>query len=232
MALNTTLANLLVMLKAEIGNALTAGIATADDAVLRVLLSNKQKYLSYLYDFVDLELRVAVTATAATRTFNFPTSLDVNRPVKIFTKLTVQDLWRPMDYGVDEPELSLFNSDAGVTADPIRKWQFYGVDGSGNRKVQVWPIPTTDQYLLVDGQIVLPSLAVDSDKAAIDDLMLVLFVAADRLTRTDQSDASTKLQQAQTIAVSLSRTSPKRDPVFSLGGDRYGQRRSMTVYVP
>lgn len=227
MSLQTTLANLLVMVKAEIGNALTAGIATADDAALRVLLSNKQKWLAYQYDFPDLELKV--TQSIATRYGTFPVTLDLNRPVIVETKWTT--FWHELGYGIDAQEFMFYDSDTGATADPIRKWQLHGMDGSGNRTYEVWPIPTASVSVRFTGQIPLPALAIDADKAALDDMLIVLFVAADRLMRTNQADALSKKAQAEQLAVALSRTSPKRNSVFSLTQNRGAMRPPRLTYI-
>jgi len=228
--LNNTLSEILKMTKAEIGNSITSGVGVADDAVLRVLLSNKQKWLSYQYDFPDLERKVTVSIAASTRYSNFPVaSLDINRPVIMETKWTTY--WRELQYGIDASEFMFYDSDLGRVADPIRKWQLHGIDGSGNRTFEVWPIPASDVQVRFIGQCVLPALAVDADKAALDDLMLAMFVASDRLMRTNQNDAQAKLAQAQQLAISLSRTLPKRDSVFSLTQNRGAQRPPRLTYI-
>ena len=229
MALYTPVSTLLTMLKAEIGSSLTAGVSSADDAALRVLLSNKQKFLAYQYNFPDLELKVTQTVTAGTRYGTFPVTLDLNRPVLMETKWTTY--WRELEYGIDAQEFMFYDSDLGRAADPIRKWLLHGVDGSGNRTYEVWPIPASDVQVRFTGQIPIATLSADSDKAQLDDLMLVLFVAADRLMRTNQTDARAKATQAEQIAISLSRTLPDRQPVFSLTQNRGAQRPPRLTYI-
>lgn len=320
------------MLKAELGHTLTDGVATADDANLRVLLSNKQKWWAAMYDFPDLETRQDVAVLASTRYYQMPTSLDRTRPFKVETKYN--DVWQPVCYGIGSDEFTVWDSDANDTQDPVLKWVLHGVEVSGPptaltvnttaagnvdvgahsyyvtyvtangetafsdaltvtiassakkvtlnvpvststhvtaRKIyrtkaagttvylvttisdnttatyedntadsglvttgtggtgaavttfEVWPIPASNQTLRFTGTAVLPRLEQDGDVAVLDDMMLVLSVAADRLAKYDASEAGLKLKQAQTIAASLGATLPRREPVFKLAG---GNRRN------
>lgn len=221
MAYGTLLSELLLMLKAEIGSSMTANVAVADDTVLKRLLSNKQKALVHEYDFPNLETKA--TQSIAARYGTFPTTVSRDRPFHVQVKWN--GLWVDIteDYGIDEEQFTQYDSDDGDTGDPIRRWQFNN-DGSVTPasltvdRYEVWPVPATAQSIRFVGTMVLPPLSADTDKAVLDDMMLVLFVAADRLMRYDQKDAAAKLAQAQGLAARLSTSLPRREPVFKLGG--------------
>lgn len=220
MAYGTLLSDLLLMLKAEIGSSMTANVAVADDTVLKQLLSNKQKQLVHEYDFPNLEVKAEQAATA--RFLTFPTTVSRDRPIKVEVSwgkwVDITD-----DYGIGPDEYNVFDSAAGETSDPIRRWQFSN-DGSVTpasltvNRLELWPVPATSQNTRITGTMVLPALSATTDRAVVDDMMLVLFVAADRLMRYDQKDAAIKLAQAQQIAARLTATLPRRDSVFKIGG--------------
>ncbi len=95
-----------------------------------------------------------------------------------------------------------------------------GGTGASVQTFEVWPIPVTNGQLRFIGSVPLPRLTEDGDVAILDDMMLVLSVAADRLARYDAADAKLKISQAQQIAFRLGATLPRRQSVFSLTGNR------------
>jgi hypothetical protein len=219
MAYGTLLSELLLMLKAEIGSSLTTGVAMSDDVVLRRLLSNKQKALIHEYDFPNLNVRAEQAIAAQYGTF--PATVSRDRPVLV--EVDQDDVWVPLDYGIGAEQYLQYGPTE--TSDPIRRWQFRN-DGSVTPasltldRFEVWPVPASSQQVAFTGTMVLPPLLADTDRAVLDDMMLVLFVAADRLRRYDQKDADLKLGQAQQIAGRLAATLPRSEPVFCLGGSR------------
>jgi hypothetical protein len=75
--------------------------------------------------------------------------------------------------------------------DPIQNWRW-----SEEGQFEIWPINVQGQSIRFTGQRALDPLAAGTDTADLDDLMLVLFVAADILARSKQADAKLKLDAA------------------------------------
>lgn len=324
MALGTSLITLVDMLKAELGNNLDTGVATADDTTLRRLLANKQTWWAHEYDWPDLELKTTVATVASQRYYIFPPTISRDRP--LIVEAMWNQYWIPLAYGIDAAEFAFYNSDSGEAADPVRNWQLHGLEVAspppqptavledsgltgvykyyttfvtangetalseplilditdksvtvdvpassssyvtarrmyrtksngttiyflqsfpGNtatvypdpspdtdltvvyaattsatvQTYEVWPIPASSGTgVRFTGQVPLPRLTQDGDAALLDDMLLVLSVAADRLARYDSADARLKLSQAQQIAARLGATLPRRSPKFSLIG--------------
>lgn len=121
MSRGTSLITLRQMLKAELGVSLTPGVNTADDARYNQLLFNKQIELAGMNDGVFLRDRKDVEVGALGRFYPLP-QLNFDRPH------TCQNLWNqvwcPMDYGIDEQDYNLINSllNPPMTVDPVKKW--------------------------------------------------------------------------------------------------------------
>jgi hypothetical protein len=230
----TTLANVLLMLKAEIGYTLTASVATADDQQLYRLIDNEQKRLAADFDWSFLDKYTDVAATVGSRNLTLPTTIVFERPtivVRLFNTL-----WQEIGHGISEGEYNITNSDLGVRQDPIQRWRM----NSDGTTFEVWPIPATAQTVRFHGQRPITSLqtagAYDSAKTLdLDDLLVVLFVAANRLLRMKQQDGQLMLARAQARLQMLRVSSPTlfaRDTI--LGGnatDEAKPRRNVGMIV-
>jgi len=225
------------MLKAELGYTLTANVATADDQQLYRLIDNEQKRLAADYDWSFLDKYADVAATVGSRNLNLPlTNIVFERPTLV-TRL-FNTLWQEIGHGISDAEYNVVNSDLAVQQDPIQRWRL----NSDGTTFEVWPIPSTAQTIRFHGQRPITSLqtagAYDPAKALdLDDLLVVLFVAANRLARTKQADAQLTLARAQARLQMLRVSGPAlfaRDTI--LGGDAADEsprRRNvgMTVVV-
>lgn len=211
MARGTALSDLVTMLKAEIGYSLTSGVATAEDARLKILLSTTQKWLAADFDWPFLKRTGDVLLAAGDRTGTLPTTLDYERPVMVSSQ--DQDIWVPVVYGISPQDFNAWNSDDDERSDPVRKIQ-YATDTT----FEVWPLPATESTVRFVGQKRLDELAADDDEAELDDLLLVLFTAAELLAGQKQADAEAKLVRAQKRLDTLKAAYPKPLQVFKLGG--------------
>lgn len=224
------------MLKAELGYNLTANVAVADDQQLYRQIDSEQKRLAADYDWPFLNKYGDVSATIGTRNLTFPaSSVVLERPLRVERKFNT--LWSPIDHGIEDCDYNVFDSDTGRTADPIQKWRLNS-DGS---TFEVWPVPATVQTVRFHGQRPITSLltasAYDPTKTLdLDDILVVLFVAANRLARSKQQDAALMLQRAEDRLRMLRASGPavqERRTFFGGGTVETEQRRTvgMTVVV-
>src|SRR5438132_3496691 len=216
----TTLANVLLSLKAELGYNLTSGVASADDQILYRLIDNEQTRLAADYDWAHLDKYADIAATVGTRNLNFPaSSIVLERPLRV--ERYYNTLWQEIKHGIKDEDYNIYNSDLGLKYDPVQKWRLNS-DGS---TFEVWPIPATAQTIRFHGQRPLTSLltagAYDPAKILdLDDLLIVLYVAANRLSRTKQEDATLMLQRAENRMQMLRASGPTTvQREFFLGGD-------------
>lgn len=229
MARNTTLANATTMLKGELGISQASGVQTATDTELYTLIDNRQKWLSSEYDWPFLKERVDITVPAGTgdssRYHTLPTTLNFERPVVVTS--AYQTFWHPVEFGISELDYnSIPSGDGGTTArqmDPIQRWDWKAGDKT---KIEVWPLPSTQQTLRFEGQKVLTDLKnggasyVTSQQLDLDDLLVVLFASATWLARMKKQDAKLKLAEAQNRLNYLRSSYPSRTNSFVMGSGR------------
>jgi hypothetical protein len=195
MARGTALSTLVTMLKAEIGD--YSGTNTARDNALMQLLSNMQTQLALEYKWSFLIRRWDVQVPGGTQYVTFPTvDIDGESSTMNLDELkTVQVYWntiyQEMEYGIGADQYNAMNPTLGNQSDPIQRWrERSNVDESvDSSQFEVWPLPASTQTVRFEGERELKVLAVSTDVADLDDLLIVLAVAANQLARTKQADA-------------------------------------------
>ncbi len=224
------------MLKAELGYNLTANVATADDQQLYRLIDNEQKRLAADYDWPFLDFYADVVAAASSRNLNLPlTGVVFERPVRVERKFNL--LWQEIEHGILYTDYNVSDSDLGRTMDPIQKWRM----NSDGTTFEIWPMPSTLQTVRFHGQrpinTLLTASAYDPTKTLdLDDLLVILFVAANRLKRMKQADGDVMMGRAQQRLQMLRVSGPsitQRETILG-GGEPDGLRRhnvGLTIVV-
>jgi hypothetical protein len=212
------------MLKAETGESLSSTNVQRDKE-LNALIDSKQKWLAVEKAWPFLERRVDTAMVAGTRYYNLPTTINFERPCTVEVLFTT--VWQPVNYGISSTELNVWNSDNAVRSDPVQRWSFYhppGFDPSTDQhQCEVWPIPVTNTTLRFTGQGNLTTLGTgttwtDAAKLDLDDVLVVLFCAAEILARKNQKDAELKQRLATERLSYLAGNYPKRTQVVTMGG--------------
>jgi len=236
MARGTLLSTLIAMLKAEIGD--FSGTNAARDAELRVRLSNKQIQLVLEHDWSFLERRWNVNVPAGTQFLAFPTvDADFSETAvpNIDDDLKFEVQWNnqfyPIMNGIGRDQYNLLDPKLNQRADPIQRWrEASNIDETvGANEFEVWPLPVSPQVIRLTGNRNLLPLVVDTDKADLDDMLLVLGVATDELTRTKQPDAQIKGQMFARRLFQVgarNRTTDRRRIMGGSGMNQEGDRRT------
>lgn len=224
MARGQTLATIRAKLKAELGDTQEAN--TFADAEYNYLLANKQMDLANAYDWPFLQHRWDLACAAGSRFLAFPstdilgiTNLTINLARPVLAERFFNTKYWKMDYGITSVQYNWRNSDRDERIDPIQRWQFATNvnEASQANKIEVWPIPVTDQVVRFTGQRQVLALTSDSDTADLDDLLLVYYVAAERLMLRDQRSAAFKLKQAEDHLTRLRAGYPTSEEPIVLG---------------
>lgn len=116
-----------------------------------------------------------------------------------------------LERGISFEDYALFDYEqSGAMSDPVLKWDVRA--GTAQRpQIEVWPVPSSNtSYIKFFGGIELPALVNDSDACWLDDMLVVLYAAADLLS-LDMSEpriglppaAQLKLKQAEDYYNSL-----------------------------
>lgn len=235
----TLLSKALQMLKVELGHSEKTGAAlTSLDLELLGLIDNTQSLLADTYDWPFLTSRQDVAITAgigeANRYYDLPTTLVLERPL-VVTALW-GDRWHPVSYGIGAEQYnSISSGDGGVTptqSDPINRWQ---VRPDDDTQFEIWPLPANATTLRFEGTRRLTSLSVVESTGKViydlnaaldlDYLMIVYFVAADKLARSKNQDAPAKLQKAQQRLSIVRSAYPQENTVFRINGNGEQPRR-------
>lgn len=229
MARGATVTALLAMLKGELGVENTSGIAPGGDAVLTAALSSSQKWLATEYEWPFLQIRQNVSMSAGTRYYDFPTSDGAqvfNHERPILADCYDSGMWNTVEQGIGIEHYNASDPDAGERQDPVRRWQYYR---GATLQFEVWPVPATDTMLRLTGQKTLPVLASASDTAELDDLLLVLWTAAELSTQYGDASAAAKLAKAQRHLGNLRKGYAAPSQVFNMNGSGCGRRRGDLV---
>jgi hypothetical protein len=210
--LNTTLSDLVRMLKAECGFSLEAGVSTFSDDRFRLLLSNKQKSFANMFDWPELNDTWDLPVTVGNDTVAEPTedmdgnpyTLDFQRPFALFT--LYGNIYKPVLWGIDDREWNTRLTQSTF----FERYDFF-CDTDGDYQFRLWPLTTVDQTLRLQGQRALRSLTADADKADLDDLLLVYSVAADLAMEGEMKNAPMKAAMAKDRYRMLTQGLPNRE---------------------
>lgn len=225
MARGTTLANIYTMLKAKLGQ---NTVQTNTQARYYQLLSDKQKWLANEYDFPFLKDEWDVNIGQNARYVAFPTvdtagatySINLERPILLEVKWSNE--WQEVVFGIGSQEYNYLDSDAvGQIQDPVQRW-----DWQSNTQFEIWPKPASAQLLRFTGQRQLNPLVTGTDTADLDDQIIMLFVAADILSRSRQADAQACMQQATERLLRQRGAYDMRPKVLNFGGEGGGSSGS------
>jgi hypothetical protein len=201
-----TVANMLIMLKAEIGD--FSGTNSTRDSELIQLMSNMQQRLLTEHYWPFMERWWDISCPPGIQYLTLPSNLDSEPtsesfPINLDELPTVQNFWnniyQPVEVGINWEQYNSFNFALGQQSDPIQRWRLAtNPNEPENPNVfEVWPVPVTTQTLRFTGERVLQSFVAPTDTADLDDTLIVLFVAAEKIQRSEKPDWQTKLTMAQ-----------------------------------
>lgn len=198
MALGNTLGGMLAMLKAEARLTQLTAAGLNADASLRQLLRRTQDDLWLEIEWPHLRVWRDITTQAGEQYYDLPADLDFNRIYEVKQKWN--NLWRTVDNGIGEHEYNLYDPEQNRRTDPVNRWQLYNptaVGATPTQQVELWPLPATSGIpVRFRGIQTIQPLVGDSDIAALDDTLLVLICAAEKLTEAKASDAASKSKAA------------------------------------
>lgn len=188
MARGQTLGTLLTQLRAEIGFATDSAVGQSENPALKVLLQRTQELLYDEYDWPHMQgVWYDVTLSAGQRYYNLPSQLNYERVVSAQTLWS--SVWQPITFGFDTSVYNVSDSDNDQRSDPPEKWRLYTAT-----QFECWPMPATNGgKIRFIGTQSLGALEQDDDTADLDDRLIVLFAAAERLAGKPRGKALTTL---------------------------------------
>lgn len=232
MARNVTLGELIDDVRAEAGHSLQSNLGTAMRDVLIKVIQRQQRRIWEDHDWTFLRVERDVPVQAGQRYYDFPADLTLERIERVEFKW--DDRWHRLEYGIGATQYDQYDSDRDVRSWPVYRWK-----EAENNQIELWPVPSLNGdagnysgLVRFRGIRALRPLVQESDRADLDDTLLVLYSAAEILAREKASDAGLKLQMAEQHYRRLKSRGAKRD-VISLSGDeeRFMLRGPKTVAI-
>tara|TARA_B000000609_G_scaffold18874_1_gene11661 strand:+ start:7724 stop:8443 length:720 start_codon:yes stop_codon:yes gene_type:complete len=225
MARGTTLAILINDLRSEIGHSLQPNLGRSTRDVHINVLQRTQRRLWEDYAWPFLRVFRDIDISANQRYYNLPSDITFERIEKVEFKHG--DYWTKMEYGIGADQYNQFDSDRGITSYPISRY-----DTHENDQIELWPIPSTNSnstskigMVRFHGIKNLGGLINETDKADLDDQLIILYAAAEILARQKQADAQNKLAQAQAHYNRLKARLAKTETFVIGGGEPEGMYR-------
>jgi|DEB0MinimDraft_6_1074348.scaffolds.fasta_scaffold00040_53 hypothetical protein len=216
MARKTQLLSLIAQLRAETGRTQTVSVGIDEVENLKEMLRRVQEQLYDEYDWPHLRVQKTVALAAGQRYYDLPTGLNFDRIEDV--RLEYNDVYQGIDRGIELEDYSIFNSNASTPerSSPSLKWDIRYTGST--EQIEVWPIPNDNiQTLYFLGTQSLSDLIQESDRADLDDRLIVLYAAAEILARQESKDAQAKLEQANKRLATLRKNSIKKAPMIQMG---------------
>jgi len=232
MARGTTLVKLLNSLRVACRISLNPAHNRQHEPAQIAALQDKQEW--FWNDFAWPHLRVDryIDLAAGQRYYDLPEDLDISRITRVQRRYA--DVYGGLRWGIDASAYATYDSDLDVRAWPVQR-----VNISEDEQLEVWPIPdqnfdpvSLDGRLKVTGIRQLKPLVTMTDRADIDDRLIVLHCAAEYLASTGAKDAQIKLDQANALYLKLrGQLMPRRVHKMFGVGENENRRRGYPVAV-
>lgn len=193
MALGAQLSQLVSKVRLEVGQSFSVAAGTDETERLKAIIRRIQETLYDDHDWPYLRFFPSKVISAGQRYYDMPSGLNVNRIEAVAHIFSGKPC--PLERGIDFDEYAAYNSANDERADPILKWDLRRTSATATQ-VEFWPVPASAGTVYFKGIRDLPALTSDTDTAALDDVMIVLFAAAEILARKKSEDAAAKLNLA------------------------------------
>lgn len=215
MARGTQLTTLVDMVRYECRHSSVPATGLDANDRLKHMIRRKQEELYDQYDWPHLHFRPTITLQAGQRYYDLPAGLNLEQIENVHLKESGR--YRPLCRGIGFEHYNQHDSDLDERADPARAWEVVWTGTA--TQIEVWPIPATNgNTIRIWGKRSLRPLVDDSDVADLDDLLIVLHVAAEILAAQKSEDAEIKAALAQQRLNVLRNRIKSGTEEFVLGG--------------
>lgn len=160
------------------------------------LLQRTQERLWDDTDWPHLRVERTQACQAGQRLIQVPDDMSIERLEQIQFKNG--DIWCRLVPGIGAAQYNAWDSERDMRSFPVERWQIREDD-----EIEVWPIPDQDAdptslhgFYKFIGIRNLNPLVDDGDRADLDDRLIVLYAAAEKLAKPDPETAKLKLAMA------------------------------------
>jgi len=181
------------------------------------MLQRIQEWLWEEHDWPHLMVERFMPVQAGQRFYSPPPDMSIDRVRKIEVRYGEQ--WCELTPLIPSEAYSHWDSERGERSWPVSRWRVYE-----DEQIELWPIPadnadtvSLEGVLKISGIRNLRPLVQDTDRADLDDRMLVLYAAAETLAADRAQDARFKADAALKRVAHLTGNMSKVK-TFRLGG--------------
>lgn len=196
MSRGTTLVKLLDLYRGECRLSFNPSLNAQARAAQVQHIQRTQEWLWDDFDWPLLRVERTINMAAGQRFYAFPEDMNIDRINKLEVYFNAS--YAPLCAGIDAEHYTAYNSDLDERQWPPRRWRM-----SEDEEIEIWPIPDTNADLTtLEGTVKLTGirnlnpLVTDTDRADLDDRLIVLYCAAEYLAAKGEKDANLKLDQA------------------------------------
>lgn len=231
MARGTTLIKLLTEYRAKARLSLNPAHNVQVRETQVALLQATQEWLWNDFDWPHMEVERQQVTQNGQRYYDPPSDVKIDRIIRL--EVFANGCWERLTPGIGAFEYSTHNSDlsdddVSTRAWPPLRWRLHE-----DEDLEIWPVPdqdavtdTREGYLKIVGTRDLSPFVEDTDRADLDDRLIVGFAVAETLAATGAKDAQIKLDQANELYRRLRAGMTKRTTVKMFGiGQRTETRR-------
>lgn len=215
MARGKQLLSLIAQLRAETGRTQNVAVGVDEVENLKVILQRTQELLYEEYEWPHLRVQRTIALSAGQRYYDLPADLNFDRIQDV--KLKYNNVYTDVERGILFDDYSIYDSNAGTPdrSFPVLKWDIRNTGSS--EQLEIWPITSQSSTLYLFGTKKLNDLIQESDTADLDDRLIVLFAAAEILSRQKSNDAKNKLSQAERRLAMLRKNSQADSKMIQVG---------------
>jgi hypothetical protein len=235
-----TLGELLSDLKAECGYSQNAAHGINNRETLVQILKRTQRRLWSDWDWMHLRVSRDTRLMAGERYYGCPDDLSYERIDAAEVKFGGQ--WKPLCFGINERQYSIYDPRIDERSWPIERWDIAEDPAPlSPGTIEVWPVPSDsgtapapgsddEGWFRLTGIRNLRNLVVDADRCDLDGDLIVLFAAAEILSRDRKEDAQAKLQAANKLYMML-RGNQEKNRTFNLGDGESDEDKQTVVFA-
>lgn len=229
MARGTMFAQLVVMLREEIGRSSNPAVGIDDVPLLKRAVNRTYEILYDQFDWPHLTyFSERVTLNAGQYLYDVPTVFDYEDIVE--ARVWYNGHPTVITRGVSFDEYGVFDSTADERNDPVLRWD---VKYTGSKEqIEVWPVPASDACAIqFKGKKKFVRLVNDNDRCVLDDNLVVLHAAVPILARQKSADAEVVGKMANNLLNELRGRAKGGTDQVRMGLGEPAPRRPMQVVV-
>lgn len=228
MARRVALGTMVQSLRRELTIAESTSLGQNTREAHKYALRTTQQRLHAEWTWPFMRIYRDVVMAAGQRYYAFPADIDPQDAIEAKVAYTSQ--FSPMVFGISPADYNVRNSDLDQRNDPVSKWDFYRDPVTQGDMFEVWPIPASASATVrFKGIKLLGPMIADADVCDLDDLLIVLYAAADLCPEKSQK---VKLAKALAHKIALKARFDKGETFINGGGDTDGPRERVIVVTP